>query len=271
MSVLLSIRNALRESRLEGVDVNSVELLEVQREILATKPLMREVFLEIYQTIRKADEELLSGDGARIELGAGATFLNSIHSDVISTDLKFSPYLQMAASATELPLRAGSVRALYMINCFHHIPDPRRLFRELARTLAPGGGCVIVEPYYSALAGAFYRRVFDTETFDPGQREWTTPDAEVMKGANQALSYLVFKRDREIFLREFPELRIVREEPLRCWVRYLVSGGLNFRQLVPQPLAPLVRAGELVLRPARTVLALHHLIVLRKEPIQSTA
>ena len=48
------------------------------------------------------------------------------------------------------------------------------------------------------------------------------------------------------------------------WPRYLLSGGLNFRPLVPGFAAPGVRAMEWLLWPLRGVLGLHRVIVLRK-------
>jgi hypothetical protein len=54
-----------------------------------------------------------------------------------------------------------------------------------------------------------------------------------MEGANQALSYIVFERDRERFERLFPDLEIVEQSWIANYPRYLLSGGLNFRQLLP--------------------------------------
>jgi hypothetical protein len=51
---------------------------------------------------------------------------------------------------------------------------------------------------------------------------------------------------------------------LTNYLRYLLSGGLNFRQLVPDRLLPVIKLLEGALRPARNILALHHVIVIRK-------
>ena len=53
-------------------------------------------------------------------------------------------------------------------------------------------------------------------------------------------------------------------EPLRNYLRYLLSGGLNFRPLVPQGAAGAVAFVETLLTPLRRLLALHHVIVIRK-------
>jgi hypothetical protein len=85
-----------------------------------------------------------------------------------------------------------------------------------------------------------------------------------MVGANQALTYLVFVRDRAKFLRKFPQLKIVHEKPLTNYVRYLLSGGLNFRALVPDWTSGVIRLCEILLTPAAPLLALHHVIVLKR-------
>jgi SAM-dependent methyltransferase len=178
-----------------------------------------------------------------------------------------APHLDMAVDAQATPFPDLSVRAFYGINCFHHLPAPRKFFAELARTLVPGGGCVLIEPYHGFVAARFYERVFDTEHFDKSQPAWDEQGDAMgaMRGANQALSYIVFERDRREFARQFPGLEIVLQRPLRNYLRYLLSGGLNFRQLAPGFAAPLIRLGEFALSPLERALALHHVVVLRKK------
>ena len=93
---------------------------------------------------------------------------------------------------------------------------------------------------------------------------WEAPITGPMGGANQALSYIVFWRDREKFKREFPGFSVVHTEPLANYMRYILSGGLNFRQLVPdwsdRPLAMMER----ILSPLRRWLAINHVIVIRR-------
>ena len=85
-----------------------------------------------------------------------------------------------------------------------------------------------------------------------------------MNGANQALSYIIFVRDRQAFERKYPGLEIVHQEICGNYLRYLVSGGLNFRQLLPDALIPVLRVVEKLLYPLRRVLALHHIVVIRR-------
>lgn len=226
--------------------------------------MMREVFREFYDSIVALDEKYFTGSGRRLEVGAGATIFKQFHPHIISSDIKRASHLDVVVDALNIPFAAGSLRAIYGINCFHHFPDPDRFFTELERVIVPGGGCILIEPYHGPVAAAFYKRLFATEHFDPAQEGWTSATNNVMVGANQALSYIVFKRDRTRFEARHPQLEIVLQKPIRSFARYILSGGLNFRQLLPTVTAPLLGLVERALTPLHPLLALHHVIVLRK-------
>ena len=258
------IRRLLAEPRLAGVDVDRPDLVDVHRRILATKPLTRAVFSELYRECRAADERCLTGDGLRVEIGAGSSFLKELYPDVLTTDIKDAPGIERIVDAMAMPFGDGSVRAVYAIHAFHHLSDPAAFLKELERVLQPGGGCILVEPYYGPLASFMFRRIFTTEGFDPHQRSWQTPTSGPMAGANQALSYVVLVRDAREVARRFTDLEIVERRPLRNWLRYTLSGGVNFRTLAPGWADPVLGAVEWVLSPLARWLAIHQLIVLRR-------
>ena len=272
MSLLEGFRNLLAEPRLQGVDLDGEDRLAVHRDVLASKPMIRDVFLEIYALCRSLDSEHLRGEGDRVELGSGSSLFKTFHPDVIATDVLPAAWIDRTLDAHAMSLADGSVRAFYGIHCFHHFHDPAAFFGELERVLNPGGGCVLVEPYYGPLARAFYRRAFATEHFDTSQSTWQLPPSGAMVGANQALSWIVFERDREAFERDFPELEIVAHHRLPNALRYVASGGLNFRQLLPTFTAPLLTLLERIAAPAGHLFALHHVVVIRRRgAVESTA
>ncbi len=58
------------------------------------------------------------------------------------------------ASGLALPFRTGSVDIAYCSNVVEHVPDPRRLFAELARVTRPGGHVVVTfTPWWSPWGG----------------------------------------------------------------------------------------------------------------------
>lgn len=263
-STVDAILTRLREPRLAGLDVDGSDMLEVHRQVLAEKPIMRAVFAELYDRCMELDRDHGSGEGQRIEIGAGSSLFGERYPEVVATDIKPHPHLDRVLDAQAMDLEADSARAIFGINCFHHLPDPMAFFSELDRVLVPGGMCVLVEPYHGPLAAAFYARLFETESFDRTQVTWDDAGRTIMHGANQALSYIVFERDRALFEQRCPTLEIVAQEPLTSWPRYLLSGGLNFRQLVPTRSERLLRGLEHLLAPASRWLALHHVVALRR-------
>lgn len=265
MSVFVKLRNFLQDPRLNGVDVDSDDLLSIHRKILTEKKMMHDVFAEFYETCVDLDNKFFEGVGKKVEIGAGVSFFKEEFPEIISTDIKMAPNLDMIVDAMNMDFENKSVRAIYGINCFHHFPDPEKFFNELERVLVDGGGCVLIEPYYGHVARRFYKKLFDTETFDMGQAEWKNLDNHVMTGANQALSYIVFVRDLAKFASLNPGLEIVYQEPLSNYLRYLFSGGLNFRSLVPGWMSPIIKAKEFLLFPFAKVFALHHVIVIKKK------
>lgn len=265
MSIFKRLRNFLQDKRLRGVDPDSDEFLAVHQRILYEKPMMRQVFTEFYDTCLRLDSAYFSGEGKRVEIGAGVSFFKKRHPQIIATDIKKADNLDMVVDALNMPFEPSSVRAIYGINCFHHFPDPEKFFHELQRVLVKGGGCILIDPYYGFTARRFYKRIFDSEGFDMTQKEWTNGSLGYMMNANQALSYVVFVRDRDRFEKLFPGLEIVMHRPLNNYMRYLISGGLNFRQMLPSFCSPLVRVGEWIFFPVRKAFALHHIIVIRKK------
>lgn len=266
MSLFKKIRTWLQEPRLIGVDPDSEEMLSIHSKVLYEKPMMREVFSEFYDVCIGLDKKYFSDSKAkRVEIGAGVSFFKKKYPEIISTDIKKAENLDMVVDAQNMPFENNSIRAIYGINCFHHFPNPDLFFNELDRVLEKGCGCILIDPYYGTIAKRFYKKIFDTETFDMTQKEWVNESLGFMNGANQALSYIVFKRDKEKFEKRYPDLEIVIQKPLNNYMRYILSGGLNFRQILPSFFSPVIKFFEFLFIPFNSIVALHHIIVIRKK------
>ena len=260
-----ALLNLLRDPSIAGMNVDGQDRLELHARMLARKRLMREVFTEFHMLFDRLDRQLLTAPGLRVEIGAGVAPMRDSFADVLATDIVPSPALDRVLNAEAMDLADGSVRVVFGQNCFHHFPHPSRFFGELERVLPQGGGAILLEPYYGPVASFLYKRLFATEGYDKHYLSWETPVDGPMNGANHALSYLVFVRDRALFERQHPGLKIVHEERCNNYAKYLLSGGLNFRQLCPDWASPLIGAVQWLLRPFSRLLALHHVVVLRKE------
>jgi methyltransferase family protein len=259
------LRNSLIDPAIADMDVDSFERITIHREILARKRMIREVFFDLYAKQAELDRRYFDGEaGLRVEIGAGSSMLKSVIPDVESTDIVYSPTLDCVADAMNLPYRDNSLRAIFGIHCFHHLDDPFKFLSELDRVCRPGGGAVLVEPYFGPVSSFIHKRLYPTEFFDKSG-PLVRPPAGPMSGANQALSYIVFVRERQAFERSFPRLQVVHMEPLPNYIRYFVSGGINFRQLLPDATIPLLKAAESTLSFLSPLLAIHHVLVLRKK------
>lgn len=254
----------LNDPLLDGMDVDGVSRLDLHRKMLEKKRMLRNVFTEFHHLFRRLDQQFFSGDGAEVELGAGISPMRDSYPSVLATDIVDAPHLDRVINAEAMDFSSNSIKAIYGQNCFHHFPHPDKFLSELERVLVPGGGAILLEPYYGPFASFLFKRLFRTEGFDKTFPSWETPVSGPMNGANQALSYIVFVRDRAEFELRHPLLEIVHEQRVGNYLKYIISGGLNFRQLLPDAMTGAVNATEKLLWPFNRWLALHHIVVIRK-------
>jgi SAM-dependent methyltransferase len=261
-----SFRRWITEPAVRDLDPDSAAQTGAHREVLRNKPLLRQLFQSFYRECRRMDERFF-GDcpGKRLEIGSGSSFLKEIFPDVLTSDIKPLPFVDHVARAEKLPFDDESLRAIYAINVFHHLPSPRLFFQELERVLHPGGGVVMIEPYYGPVARILFKRLHTSEGYEMNVPAWESSSTMgAMSNANQALSYVVFVRDREVFQDQFPALELMLDRP-HTHLRYILSGGVNYRQLVPNLFGPLLVAAESLLAPLNSLLAIQHTIVIRKK------
>ena len=231
------LRDWVTEPVVRGLDPEGIDITLAHRNVLLKKAMLRKLFEGFYRNCRDMDLRYFGNcPGARIEVGSGSSFMKEVLPDVLTSDVRQLLFVDLVARAEQLPFAESSLRAVYAINVFHHLPDPREFFRELLRVLHPGGGAVLIEPYYGPVARFVFKHIHAVEGFDMETLGWNAPDNSTLStNTNQALSYIVFTRDREILKREIPGLEVVSDRP-HTQLSYVLSGGVNFRQLVPNSL-----------------------------------
>jgi hypothetical protein len=89
-----------------------------------------------------------------------------------------------------------------------------------------------------------------------------------MMDSNQALSWIVFMRDREQFKTRFPELEI-ESIGLMPWFTYFLSGGVTMRYMIPRFLERPLIGIEKLLTPFAPAFSLYWHIRLRKKHTSS--
>ena len=132
MNILRIISKYLVDPRLKGINVNSNKLLEVHNIILQEKPIMRNVFKRFYTVCRSLDEKYFTGQGNRIEIGSGVSFIKELYPDIVTSDIKESQNIDNLLDVHNMNICNSSLRAVYGINCFHHFHTPD-LFLENCR------------------------------------------------------------------------------------------------------------------------------------------
>ncbi len=242
-----------------GVDLDDPQLIPLRRQIVREKIFLRRIYEEWYAAIVGS---LPDGDGPVLELGSGGGFLDETIPRLITSELLFSPHVRVVLDGQDLPLRDGSVRAIVMTDVLHHLPDSRRFLKDSARVVRRGGRLVMIEPWVTAWSSLIYSRLHH-EPFLPRAITWEFPAGGPLSAANMALPWIIFIRDRAKFEREFPQWRIVAVTPMMPF-RYLLSGGVSMRSLMPWWTFGLWRAVERVLTPWREQLGMFAHVVLER-------
>lgn len=260
-----AIRKLLLDPKVAGVAVDDPSLLERHQQVLAEKPLLASAFEAFYRQMLALRDRHVRAQGIEVELGSGAGFFKRVHPELITSDIRPGRGIDRVVDALDMPFEARSVRCLYAINLFHHLPDPGVFFNEVSRVLAPGGLCMLVEPHGGFFSAFLHRRLHADEYFDETATWRNEGITGPLGGANQAAAEIVFRRDRPIFDTRFGnQLEIVERPYALNALRYLASGGVNFRPLLPAVAAPLLSAVEHLASPLARHWSLHQVTVIRR-------
>lgn len=253
------LRRLLVHPLTASLDLDDPATTELRCQIIASKPFLRAIYNEWYSQLAAA---LPHGEGEVLELGSGAGYCPRFIPGLITSDVFPCPGVQMVLNATCLPFAANSLRAIVMTNVLHHIPAMRSLFNEALRCLRPGGKILMIEPWVSAWSRFVYTNLHH-EPFDPDAPDWSFPASGPLSGANGALPWILFERDRGKFNAEFPQLAVEQVRPFLPF-RYLVSGGVGMRSLMPGFTHGAWAKLEGALEPRMSRLAMFAFISLRK-------
>ena len=240
------------------LDHPSATLLHAQ--IIQRKSFLKKIYTDFYNQFKKSVTSL-PAPRVLIELGSGGGFIKEVVPDAVTTEIMLLPNVDIQCSALHLPFRTNSVDGFFLLDVLHHVPDPGLFFEEILRCLKPDGKTVMIEPANTLWSRWVYRN-FHHEPFDP-QAGWSLAQAGPLSQANIALPWIIFYRDRKVFENRFPRLEITRIK-IHTPFRYLVSGGLSFKQLMPSFTYPIFQGLEKILSPLNKHLGMFMSIELRK-------
>ena len=240
-----------------GLALDDPRTTERRRAIIQTKPFLRHLYEDWYAALACA---VPPGAEPVLEIGSGAGFLSEFIPGLIASEIFPCPGINVVLDATRLPFAEASLRAIVLTDVLHHIAQPRAFFAEAARCVRPGGVVAMIEPWVTPWSRLIYTHLHH-EPFRPEAATWEFPTSGPLSGANGALPWMLFARDRAQFAREFPEWRVQKIQP--GWpFRYLVSGGVSMRALMPGAATGAWRLLESELQPWMATWAMFAEIVL---------
>jgi len=222
------LRRLLAHPLTASLDLDDPATTELRRQIIASKPFLKAIYDEWYSLLAAG---VPPGSGDVLELGSGAGYCSRFIPDLITSDVFPCRGVRMVINAGHLPFAANSLRAIVMTNVLHHVPDVRAFFGEASRCLRPGGKILMIEPWVTSWSRFVYSRLHH-EPFQPDAPDWSFPASGPLSGANAALPWILFERDRSKFAVEYAQLSVEQVRPFLPF-RYFVSGGVALRSLMP--------------------------------------
>jgi len=248
----------LPESR-EIKNLDDPQATVLHSQIIKKKVFLRELYTDFYKIFEKSIGPNVS---RMVELGSGGGFIKEIIPAVVTSDIMKVPNVDRVFSAEQMPFESGSVDAFFMIDVLHHIKRPKFFFAEAQRCLKNGGKIVMIEPantiWYRLVVKNFHHEMFDTTA------GWEMDKTRPLSDANGALAWIIFQRDRKVFEAQFPNLKI-KSIGFHTPLRYILSGGLTYRQLLPSFMYGFVNFLEICLRPFNKWIGMFETIVLEKQ------
>ena len=211
-----------------NLDIDDPNTTIHRKKVIQQKPFLQKIYMEWYSQIKSV---FASIEGPLLELGSGPGFMSEIVDNLISSEVFHIPGVDLVLDGQTLPFKNSSLGGIAMTDVFHHIPSVKNFLAEASRCIKPGGILTMIEPWNTPWARFVFSN-FHPEPFITDAKNWEFETSGPVSGANQALPWIVFERDREDFLRNFPDWQIHSIKP-GMPLRYLLSGGVSRRNLVP--------------------------------------
>ncbi len=236
-------------------------ILYERRDVWKSKKILKRLYYKWYHIIRSAVKP-----GAILEIGGGSGNLKEYFPDAISSDILFTEWLDAVLDAHHLPFKDESFDNIVLFDVLHHLLEPSSFFSDAERVLKQGGRIIMMEPNISLGSFIVYRFLHSegmSWRIDPLKPGGLRKEKKPFYG-NQAVPTLLFKRDRILFAKNFPRLKIIRKERMD-FVIYPLSGGFHNPSLCPLFLYNILEYLEKLLNPLNRFLAFRLFVVLEKK------
>ena len=241
----LLLRSGLSQPLTRGRHVDSIENNLLRSNIIRKKCFLRKIYLRWYALIIKSLNRNIKGP--LLELGSCGGFFKEFIPELITSDILRIPDMGVVLDGQHLPFSRESLRGIVMINVFHHLPEIESFLDDAGFCVKPGGTVVMIEPWVTNWSRIMYG-LFHFEECRLDTKDWKSPAGGPLSGANLALPWIVFERDRKRFEQNFPKWQVERIE-LHEPFCYLLSGGVAFKSFMPPGFYDICRRLENIVRP----------------------
>ena len=198
------------------------------------------LYKEWYELI---SEQLSNSEGINLELGCGASFIDKIIKNIKKSDIFLNTNTDLKIDAMEVGLRfENKIANLILVNVFHHISNAELFLKSAEKSLVSGGRIIMVEPSNNIWSRMIYKLV-GHEKFDTEQKTWKFETNDPLLDSNQALSWIIFKRDYKKFKKLFPKLSLYKKKSMMP-ISYLLSGGHTYNSKVGKTFIKIIRKIE---------------------------
>jgi len=241
-------------------DLDAPESTLLHQRIIHKKPFLKKIYIDFYNQLK----ELIPDTKKKkmiVELGSGGGFIKDVIPNIITSDINKLPILDIDFSVFNMPFKDNTIDIFLLLNVFHHVNNPLVCLKEMSRCLKISGRILMIEPA-NTLWRRFIDKRFHHEKFDV-YAGWETEGTGPLSAANGALPWIIFCRDRSIFKDKFPSLKI-KNIKLHNNFRYIISGGLTYRQLLPLFTYNIVKGLEIIVSPLKNYFGYFQTIELEK-------
>ena len=201
------------------------DINEIRHRILSN-PFLNNFYDGIFREVKA----LLSDGSRNYELGSGSGIGHLYLPSLTCTELETNEFVHIQVDASDLPWQNSAVDNFVLVNTFHHLPFVTRFLSDASRCLRVGGRVVLIEPFWSPLGILIYS-LLHPEPFNPLVSSWDNGKLSPWE-SNQALSWVVFRRDSKGFKEKFPELKVGGITPF-SGLSYVLSGGVHHTTRIP--------------------------------------
>ncbi len=200
-------------------EIDTIKTLKLHQKIILESKFLNALYKDFYRQFK-----ILAKGEPIVEIGSGPGFIKKIIPKAITTDVIKTKDIDKLAYAEKTSFKSGSVGSILMLNVFHHVKQPTKAIHEFERVLKKGGRIIMIEPTNTFWSRFLYTH-FHSETFDT-KSGWTIKGSGRMSDANGAIPWIIFIRDRSLFDKKFPNLKI-KNIQYHSPFAYLISGGVS--------------------------------------------